>query len=137
MKDMNLQTKADMIEKAKAYIEKNLDQELTLEGVARELHYSKGYLARAFARGTGCTVYKYIQGRRLDKAAEQLAETQKTIAQIAQEANYGSQQAFDHAFRLRYHCTPQDYRKAVVLLLGESSAGKGHTLHFSLRRMAA
>ncbi len=96
------------------YIEAHLDKELTLEKLAEELKYSKFYLARTFKENTGTTLYKYIQGRRMDEAARKLAETEKPIVEIAFEAGYGSQQAFTKSFRDVYICTPQEYRKTGV-----------------------
>ncbi len=93
------------------YIEDNLDKELSLEKIAKEFSYSKFYIARTFKDNTGITLYKYIQGRRLDEAARKLAETKQPIVEIAFEAGYGSQQAFTQAFRCAYICTPQEYRR--------------------------
>lgn len=98
-------------EKVIDFIETHLDEELTLERLAKETSYSKFYLARAFKEDTGGTVYKYIQCRRLDRAAKQLAGTDIPIAGIAYEAGYGSQQAFTEAFRKEYHLTPKIYRE--------------------------
>ena len=53
-----------LTEKVLLYIENNLDKKLTLEKIAEELHYSKFYMARTFKEDTGCTLYKYIRGRR-------------------------------------------------------------------------
>lgn len=92
------------------YIEAHLEEELTLDRLAKESSYSKFYLARIFKEDTGSTVYKYIQRRRLDKAAEQLIYTDDTIAEIAYQAGYSSQQAFTEAFRKAYHLTPKIYR---------------------------
>lgn len=93
------------------YVAAHLDGDLSLEALADNLHYSKFYLARTFARQTGDTIGKYIQRCRLDLAARQLVETNKPIVEIAYEAHYNSQQAFTLAFRRRYLCTPQVYRK--------------------------
>lgn len=98
-------------EKAASYIEEHLDEELSLDILSDKLHYSKFYISRVFAEKAGCTIYKYIQGRRLTLAAEKLTKTQKPIAEIAYEANYGSQQAFTLAFHQVYCCTPLEYRK--------------------------
>jgi len=81
-----------------------------LEKIAKELNYSRFYIARAFAENTGCTIYKYIQGRRLTEAAEKLVYTDIPIVEIACEASYSSQQAFTLAFHKLYGCTPQEYR---------------------------
>lgn len=94
------------------YIKDNLDKELSLDKIAKELNYSKYYLARTFKDDTGVTLYKYIQGRRLDEAARKLVETDQPIVQVAFGAGYGSQQAFTQAFRCVYACTPQEYRRA-------------------------
>lgn len=98
------------------YIENNLEKDLTLEKIAEELHYSKFYIARTFKENTGFTLYKYIQGRRLDEAARKLTETKQPIIEIAFEAGYSSQQAFTQAFRYKYTCTPQEYREIGVFI---------------------
>ena len=100
-----------IVKKITSYIEVHLDEELSLESIADNLHYSKFYLARTFAEQTGSTIGKYIQGRRLTLAARKLVETNKPIIEIAYEAHYNSQQAFTLAFRRLYLCTPQIYRK--------------------------
>lgn len=99
-------------ERVLSYIEEHLGQELSLEGIAEELHYSKYYVARAFREKTGITVHKYIQGRRLSEAARKLVQTGYSILDIAFDAGYGSQQAFTQAFHQEYGCTPQQYRRA-------------------------
>lgn len=96
------------------YIDHNLDQVLTLEEIAKALHYSKFHLARTFKKHTGMTIGSYIQDRRLEEAAAKLKEAGKPIVEIALEAGYGSQQAFTTSFRRRYLCTPQEYRKKHV-----------------------
>ena len=100
-----------IVKKIMSYIEAHLDEDLSLENIADNLHYSKFYLARTFAEQTGSTIGKYIQRRRLTLAARKLVETNEPIIEIAYEAHYNSQQAFTLAFRRLYLCTPQVYRK--------------------------
>ena len=100
-----------LVEKIIEYIEKNLETDLSLDKISKDLCYSKFYIAKVFLEKTNCTIYKYIQGRRLTLAASKLVETDKTIIEIAYEAQYGSQQAFNYAFRKLYLCTPHAYRK--------------------------
>lgn len=110
------------------YIENNLDKELSLERIAKELSYSKFYIARTFKDNTGTTLYKYIQGRRLDEAARKLAETKQPIVEIAFEAGYSSQQAFTRSFRCTYICTPQQYRRIGIFTPKQSR------IHMGIRR---
>lgn len=111
------------------YIEDNLDKELSLDKIAKELNYSKFYLARTFKDSTGMTLYKYIQGRRLDEAARKLVETDQPIVQVAFGAGYGSQQAFTQAFRCVYACTPQKYRRAGRYIPAGNEPGGRADIH--------
>lgn len=121
----------DVVEKTVDYIEKHLEEEMTLDKIAKELNYSKFYIARTFSGKTGKTIYKYIQGRRLTLAAQKLAETQKPIIEIAYEAQYNSQQAFTLAFHQLYLCSPQRYRKNGVSYPGQSRIGMKNALLYS------
>ena len=103
-----------VVRKIVEYIESHLQDDLSLEKIAQDLNYSKYYISRTFAENTDCTVYKYIQGRRLTLAARDLVESKKPIAEIAQEAHYSSQQAFTLAFHQLYLCPPQIYRRNRV-----------------------
>lgn len=93
------------------YIEKNLNRELNLDQVAEHAGYSKFYLNRCFQKEVGCTIYKYIQLRRMSESARLLAETEMPIIGVALEAGYQSQQAFTDAFRDAYGCSPNSYRR--------------------------
>lgn len=99
-----------IIMKAIDFIEENLEGKLSLDEVANQVGYSKFHLNRLFSESVGCTLYKYIQIRRLTVAAEKLVHTQKTIIEIAYESNYDSQQSFTLAFKQLYLYTPQRYR---------------------------
>lgn len=96
------------------YIESHLNDnecdELRLDEIANKISYSKFHLNRLFSEVVGCTIYKYIQKRRLTEAAKKLVLTDKPIIEIAYEAHYESQQAFTLAFKQLYTHTPQEYR---------------------------
>ena len=80
-----------VVEKIVDYIETHINEDLPLDKIANALNYSKFYIARIFTEETKCTVYKYIQGRRLTLAAQKLVETEQPIVEIAYEAHYDSQ----------------------------------------------
>lgn len=106
--------KNDIILKAVEYIEENLEQDLTLDDISKKIGYSKFYLSRIFSETVGCTIYKYIQLRRITESARKLVESNKPIIEIALEANYQSQQAFTNAFSQMYYCSPQSYRNIKI-----------------------
>lgn len=96
------------------YIEKNLEKEINLDNISKNIGYSKFYLNRIFTEQTGITIYKYLQKRRLTIAAEKLVKTDKPITQIAYEAGYDSQQSFSLAFKQIYLYPPKTYRNIGV-----------------------
>lgn len=93
------------------YIEEHLDEDLSLDSISDALGYSKFYMSRCFSDEAGLSIYKYIQGRRITLAAQALIEQEKTILDIAYEAQYNSPQAFTLAFHQLYGCSPQTYRR--------------------------
>lgn len=65
----------DVVEKVIDYIERNLEKELNLDNISKNIGYSKFYLNRIFTAHTGITIYKYLQNRRLTVAAEKPVKT--------------------------------------------------------------
>ena len=98
------------------YIETHLNDDLSLDQVAEYAGYSKFYLNRTFREEVGCTIYKYIQMRRMTEAAGMLVDGDQPIIEIALAAGYQSQQAFTDAFREVYGCSPNAYRQEQVFV---------------------
>lgn len=119
-----------VVEKIVAYIEEHLNEDLSLDSIAKDLNYSKFYISRVFAKETNCTIYKYIQGRRLTLAAQKLVETKKPIVEIAYEAHYNSQQAFTLAFHQVYLCPPQTYRKNATFYPKQPKINMKNSLYY-------
>lgn len=112
--------KKDIVEKVIDYIENNLEKEIDLDKISKDVGYSKFYLNRVFAEETGSTIYKYLQMRRLTLAAEKLVKTDKPITHIAYEAGYNSQQAFSLAFKQVYLYSPKAYRDMGIFIPKQS-----------------
>lgn len=106
----------EIVKKVLNYIEDNLENEINIDKIARNVGYSKFYLYRIFSESTGITIYKYLQSRRLTIAAEKLIKTNEPITKIAYEAGYDSQQAFSLAFKQLYVYPPKIYRSIGVFV---------------------
>jgi len=100
----------ETIKKVVEYIEENLNNELSLDKIAKKSGYSKFHLHRIFSKIVGETIHKYIQKRRLTEAARKLVYTDESIIDIALISGYESQQAFTLAFKKMYKSSPQIYR---------------------------
>lgn len=97
--------------RALAYIGAHLCEPLTLDEIAAALYVSKCYLCRAFSRAVGMTVMEYIGSRRLVLAKQLLAETSKSISEIAVEAGFSGFSYFSNYFRRAEGKTPSVYRR--------------------------
>lgn len=106
----------EVVKKVIDYIEKNLEKEINLDNISKNIGYSKFYLNRIFTEHTGITMYKYLQNRRLTVAAEKLVKTDKPIMQIAYEAGYDTQQSFSFAFKQIYLYPPKIYRDIGIFM---------------------
>jgi AraC family transcriptional regulator len=92
------------------FIESSLDQDLTLETLAREAGISMYALPRAFQQHFGDTPHQYVLGRRLLRARALLANTDLPIAEIALETGFSSQSHLATAFKRCVGVTPNGYR---------------------------
>ena len=93
------------------YIDAHLDEQIDLEAVADIAHFSPFHFHRVFAAWMGETPGDYLRGRRLDRAAEQLAaDRSASVLGVALSVGFGSGEAFARAFKLRFGCTPTAWR---------------------------
>lgn len=93
------------------YIDRNLDRPIGLSNLSEQAHLSKYHFHRLFRKMVGSPVNRYIGARRMERAADELTETEKPILDIAFQYQYGSQEAFTRAFRRKYGITPARYRR--------------------------
>ncbi len=73
--------------------------------------YSKEYTCRKFHSVMNCTITEYINRAKINYAAELLANTFLSTAQILDEINIFSETYFMSLFKKQFHCTPFQYRK--------------------------
>ena len=96
------------------YIESHLDEDISLDALARQACLSKYHFHRLFRQAVGEPVHRYIRKRRMEHAARELAETDRPIIEIALNCRYASQEAFSRAFERVYALTPGRYRRSFV-----------------------
>lgn len=94
------------------YIREHSHRPLSIDELAQVSGYSKFYFIRFFKEHTGLTCTQYINLIRLDKAAQLLADTSRSIMDISLEAGYESVSYFIKNFKKKFSLTPHEYRKA-------------------------
>ncbi|HCQ9035534.1 TPA: helix-turn-helix transcriptional regulator, partial [Escherichia coli] len=76
--------------------------------------YSRRYLQLLFKENIGVTLGKYIQLRRITRAAILLRFTNLKIVDISERLFYDSQQTFTREFKKNSGYTPLQYRKSKI-----------------------
>ncbi len=74
-------------------------------------HMSEGSFRAAFARTTGSSPRRYLEGRRMAQAARALVETDRTVAEISQAVGYDDPYHFSRVFRRIHGVSPRGYRR--------------------------
>lgn len=107
---------SDRLNRAIAYIEDNLDAELTIDDVAHEACCSRFHFHRVFQASFGVTFGEYVRKRRFTLAAMDVVNSQTRIVDIALKFGYDSPNAFTRAFREVHGVNPSDARSSQVRL---------------------
>ncbi len=97
---------------ARYYIQRNYRHPLTLAQVAHHVALSPNYLAGLFKKQFGLTIIDYLTETRIEQAKQLLAETEKKVAEVADEVGYHSPYYFSRAFKKAVGRSPKAYRDA-------------------------
>lgn len=93
------------------YLEKNYDQLITLEDMAKKTYLSTGYLSRYFKQKTGVGFSRFLMNIRLKHSIKNLLHTSESIEQIALRNGFPNTKSFTSLFKEVYGVTPNIYRK--------------------------
>jgi AraC family transcriptional regulator len=120
MKRSTQQLYTERILKVLVFIQKHLDEELSLDEYARVAHFSPYHFHRIFRGMVGESLHEHIRRLRLERAATRLKRTDRAVIEIALEAGYETHEAFTRAFRAMWSCSPSGYRrdKSTALAFG-------------------
>ena len=101
---------ASQIPQILIYIEDHY-RDVTLKTLAEAFHFSTAYLSRLIKANTGQNFTSILRVIRLKKACQMLCETNLSIASIAEELGYTSQEHFIRTFKASFLLSPTQYRK--------------------------
>jgi len=88
-----------------------LDKSLTLDQLAKELGMSRTLFINRFKAATGQTPIHYLTNWKMTMARKILREQDLPMSKIADQLGYGSETAFQRAYRNYFNQTPGTYRK--------------------------
>lgn len=88
------------------------EQSLSVNGLAKELHYTSAYICTIFKRVEDMTINDYINQFRVARAKELLVGSE-LIAQIALKTGYDNESYFSKVFRKIVGLSPTQYRQEL------------------------
>jgi len=91
------------------WIEKNLKNKFSLEGLSCYMGYSPYYCSFKFHQITGLSIRRYVLLRRLYLSTKDLASDRKII-DVAMEYGYSSQEAYSRAFKSVFGINPREFQ---------------------------
>ena len=104
-------TDSPMIVRAKAYINSNQAEDLSLGQVARAVNTSTFYFCKMFKKATGLNFTDYLSRVRVEKAKNLLLNPNLRVSEIAFEVGFQSLTHFNRVFKKIVGQSPTDYRQ--------------------------
>ncbi len=91
----------------------NTGSHWTLSQLAAAVQVHPVTLARAFRRAHACSVGEYVRRLRIERAAQELGGTTRSIAEIAMTAGFADQSHFSNVFRRQTGMSPSAFRRSI------------------------
>lgn len=93
------------------YIHADLDRDLSLDVMAKQIEMSRCYFASQFKQAMGISPHQYVNQQRVKKAQQLLRQKKRSLAEIALLCGFANQSHFNKVFRKYVGTTPKTYRE--------------------------
>ena len=103
--------KIDTMKRVLTFIHDNYGRKIQIDEIAAVAGMNAQYFCRYFKRTTGKTVTEYINEIRINRATQELLETDDKIIEIAMRCGYDNMGYFIRRFFQLKQMTPSEYRK--------------------------
>jgi AraC family transcriptional regulator len=100
----------DRFRRVLAYVEANLEGDLSVETLSGVAGYSRFHFHRQFSALFGMGAHRFVLAVRLRRAGYQLAFRGRPVIDVALDCGYESPEAFARAFKKMFDQTPSELR---------------------------
>lgn len=100
----------DGIKAAQDYIEKNIDEKITIDELAERVAMGRRSFERRFKQATNNSVLEYIQRVKIEAAKRSLETSRKNVNEVMVDVGYTDTKAFRDLFKKITGLTPIEYR---------------------------
>ena len=102
-----------VIKRAYNYMNKNYQENISLEDIARHVGMNASALCRYYKKNTGKTLFSYLSELRISYAVKLLMNKNIAISQIAYDCGYNNLSHFNRQFKGITGKTPSEYCKLL------------------------
>ncbi len=100
----------EAVKKVQDYIEKNVDEKITVDELADKVAVGRRSFERRFKRATHNSVLNYIQRVKIEAAKRSFENSRKNINEVMYDVGYTDTKAFRTTFKKITGLTPIEYR---------------------------
>ncbi len=100
----------EKIKKAQEFIERNIEEKITVEELAEKVAVGRRSFERRFKQATNNSVLEYIQRVKIEAAKRNIENSRKNINEVMFEVGYTDTKAFRTTFKKITGLTPVEYR---------------------------
>ena len=91
------------------YISKHIDEDISIDDLAKEVSFSTSYARKIFSKALGMTPAVYVRRLKLTESALRLRDEKCQILDVAYDMGFGSVDGYQRAFRREFGCNPKEY----------------------------
>lgn len=103
---------SDLMQQTIRYIHSNLDQDLSIVTLAKQVNASKSALYSKFHTRFHCTIGEYINQKRLEQSVPLLINTSLSIEEVSRRVGFASASYYTKLFKQQMGITPLKFRKS-------------------------
>lgn len=100
---------SQLISRAKKYIHRHYQNNISLSNVAYELGVNPSYLSRTFPAEVGCSIMDYIAKVRMEVAVNYMRNTDLRVYEIAERVGYTNTEHFSRMFKKVLGKSPREF----------------------------
>jgi two-component system response regulator YesN len=105
--------KDSYVEKAKKYINENINERISLESIASEIGVSAGYLSGIFSKQCEISLFEYINKKKVERAQKMIKEKPYKIYEISTELGFDNSYYFSRIFKKQTGKTLSAYISSI------------------------
>ena len=111
VRKLNRQTYSPIIQKVVAYIESDVQTDLSLKTFAKYLNVNASYLSTLFSKEVGIPLSEYVNNSRIFHAKKLLLGTDLPIKSISEQCGFSDTHYFSRVFHKVEGTSPGEFRK--------------------------